>query len=267
MQVVQLTDLEDSRLDAYRDIRHRNWTYVSPRFIAEGPLLVQRLLASTYEVESVLVDVRLLDQYQPLVPAEVPILAIPHNLVEQLVGFNFHRGVLACGIRKPALDAQADFGNAAEPNETMIATVGVQDPENLGTILRCCAGFGIQRVIIGPGTADPLARRVMRVSMGNVLRLKILRCNDLIGQLQWLREFHRVTSYATSLTADSQPLESIRRSGPALILLGNERLGLPENVQAAADKRVKIEMALGTDSLNVSVAAAITMYYLARIAK
>jgi tRNA G18 (ribose-2'-O)-methylase SpoU len=263
---VIIDDLEDPRLDAFRDIRSRNWTYVSERFIAEGPLLTERLLASDYKTESVLLDQKYADEYLPMIPESVEVLLLEHSQIEQILGFNFHRGVLACGVRPKQLELCEDFGEAPSPSETIVAAIGVQDPENLGSILRCCAGFGIRRVIIGPGTADPLARRVLRVSMGTALRLQLLHTRKIVGDLAWLRESFGITNYATSLRTDSQALEQMQRSGPVLILVGNERYGLPEEVQRAADHCVRIDMELGTDSLNVSMASGIVMHYFCRIA-
>lgn len=266
MGSVLIDDLEDPRLDAYRDIRSRNWTYVSKRFIAEGPLLTERLLASEYETESVLLDQKYANEYLPMIPESVEVLLLEHSQIEQILGFNFHRGVLACGVRPRQLELRANFGAPPSPPETIVAAIGVQDPENLGSILRCCAGFGICRVIIGPGTADPLARRVLRVSMGTALRLQLLHSKNVVADLDWLRESAGVTTYATSLRDDSQSLEKVQRTGPVLVLVGNERFGLPEDVQRAADHCVRIDMDLGTDSLNVSMASGIVMHYFCRIA-
>ena len=266
MSVSVIADLDDPRLDAYRDIRSRNWTYVSKRFIAEGPLLTERLLSSSYETESVLLDQKYAAQYLPSIPESVEVLLLDHEQIELILGFHFHRGVLACGVRPKQLSLLNDFGEPPDVSETLVAAIGVQDPENLGSILRCCAGFGIRRVIIGPGTADPLARRVLRVSMGTALRLQLLHSKEISSDLAWMRENFGIQSYATSLRDDSLPLESTRRSGPVLILVGNERYGLPDEVLQAADHCVRIDMELGTDSLNVSMASGIVMHYFCRIA-
>lgn len=262
-----ISDLEDTRLDAYRDIRSRNWTYVSKRFIAEGPLLTERLLASRFQTESVLIDEKFADHYIAMVPENVEVLLLPHHQIEQVVGFNFHRGVLACGVRPAQRELRSGFEQAPHQHETIVAAVGIQDPENLGSILRCSAGFGIQRVIIGPGTADPLSRRVLRVSMGTAFSLNLLHSRHVADDINWLRTQFQLASFATSLREDSIPLEQASRSGPVLILVGNERYGLPEEVQRAADYCVRIDMELGTDSLNVSMASGIVMHYFCRIAK
>ncbi|MEO8271539.1 MAG: RNA methyltransferase, partial [Aureliella sp.] len=149
--------------------------------------------------------------------------------------------------------------------ETLVCAVGVQDPENLGGILRSCAGLGIKRVIVGPGTADPLSRRVLRVSMGTALHLQLFRSRALADDLRWLHDSRGITSVATTLANDAEPIEKSQRHGPTVILIGNERNGLPKEILALADRRVKIDMELGTDSLNVCVAAGIIMHYYCRI--
>ena len=267
----EIADLNDERLLPYRDLRHRNWTSLSGLFIAEGPLLVERLIASDYNVHSVLLDRKYLEHYADRMPADCQVMIVPHELVEQVVGFNFHRGIRGCGLRKPQLTIAEDFAESIpqqglDRSATMLGIVGIQDPENVGGILRICAGLGIQQVIIGPGTADPLSRRVLRVSMGNAFRLQLYRSTDMVADMRWLKENFEVESIATSLEEGSQALETCCRSGPTLLLVGNEKAGLPLCVQHAADHRVRIDMQLGTDSLNVTVATGIIAHYYCRLA-
>jgi len=261
-----IDSLDDPQLEPFREIRNRNWTELSGLFIAEGPLLVTELVRSKYALKSVLLDRKYEQHYRDLVSPETELLLVDHALVELIVGYNFHRGVLGCGLRQPLLSVQESFAECHNDRETLVCIAGVQDPENLGGILRSCAGLGIERVVIGPGTADPLSRRVLRVSMGTALHLQLFRSRDLAADLRWLHESRGVTSVATTLDDDAEPLEKAQRHGPTIILIGNERYGLPAEIQALADRRVKIEMELGTDSLNVCVAAGIVMHYLCRIA-
>lgn len=267
MAEIQITDLKAPELEPFREMRQRNWTNESGIFIAEGPLLVERLIRSSYEVRSVLVDRKYYEHHAALVPPGTDLLVIDHELVAEVVGFNFHRGVLGCGQRKPERTVEHDL--LTQPfaaNETVMGIVGVEDPENLGGILRNCAGLGVKNVVIGPGAADPLSRRVLRVSMGNALRLNLYRSRDMQVDMQLLRERGGVQSFATSLLDGSEPLESVRRSSPVMILMGNEKLGLPIDIQHAADRRVRIDMELGTSSLNVTVAAGIILHYFCRLA-
>lgn len=263
----EITDLEDPRLEPFREMRNRNWTEASGLFIAEGPMLVEALVGSSYDVQSILLDRKYQAHYESMVPESVDLLLVDHTCIAGIVGFNFHRGVLGCGRRKPQRNVRADLNRPLDRHETLVATVGVQDPENLGGILRSCAGLGVERVIIGPGTADPLSRRVLRVSMGTLLRLQIFRSRDMLADLAWCTEVLGIETIATSLQGNSEPLESACRSGPILLLVGNERHGLPPDIQAAAKRRVHIDMDLGVDSLNVSVATAISLHYFCRIAR
>ncbi|QDV25032.1 TrmH family RNA methyltransferase [Aureliella helgolandensis] len=261
-----IDQLQHPLLEPYREIRSRNWTEQSGIFIAEGPLLVEQLLLSPYGTKSVLLDRKYFSHYRDMLPEDVDVLLVEHDFVESIVGFDFHRGVIGCGYRLPIRSVRDSFLAPPEDQETIAAVIGVQDPENLGGILRCCAGLGIQRVLIGPGTADPLARRVLRVSMGTVLHLDVIRSTDFVADIQWLKQQRGIETLATSLQAPSEPLETASRSGPVMIVFGNERFGIPQDVQQVADRRIRINMELATDSLNVCVSAGIVLHYFCRLA-
>jgi tRNA G18 (ribose-2'-O)-methylase SpoU len=213
-----------------------------------------------------MVDRKMLPAYEQRIGEGVDILVVEHAQVEELIGYNFHRGILACGIRKPRLVLRNQFAIPANERETVAAVIGVQDPENVGGILRSCAGLGVQRVILGPGTADPLSRRVLRVSMGMVLELQIFHSSQFLSDLRWLQSEMNIELIATSLESSSTPLETATRDKPAVILVGNEREGLPSELQAICDRKLRIAMELGADSLNVSVAAGIVLHYFCRLA-
>lgn len=265
MALHEVRDLSDPRLEPFRDIRGRNWTEQSGLFIAEGPLVVEQLLRSDYPCRSVLLDRKFHDHYADMLAKVEDVFLIEHDAIEQVVGFHFHRGVLACGLRQPVRTVQNEFDAPAAFQETLVAVAGVQDPENLGAILRCCAGLGVLRVIVGPDSCDPWSRRALRVAMGTGLSLQIFRSRDLAADVRWLAEQYGVRSYATSLAAEALPLEQVRREGPSLLLFGNERNGLGESVLKAAHQRVQIAMDQGVDSLNVAAAAAIFVHYFTRL--
>jgi tRNA G18 (ribose-2'-O)-methylase SpoU len=253
-------DLDAPDLEPYRDLRNKNWIEASGQFIAEGPLLVQRLLASNYRTRSVLLDSKYLEQYRSKIPPETKLLVVPHEWVEQLVGFNFHRGVLACGQRKPKI-ALVELAKSLLPDETWLGLIGVQDPENVGGILRTAAGLGIRCVLIGPGTADPLSRRALRVSMGNVLSVQLYKSGQVLHDLQFLKQ-SGFQCVATCLSDKAISLVRFKRKGPTLLLLGNERHGLTSDLLDQADQKVRIDMQGGTDSLNVGVAAGIVIFHI-----
>jgi tRNA G18 (ribose-2'-O)-methylase SpoU len=271
MSIDRIASLDDRRLDPYRHLRTSNLTRFSGRFIAESRPLVQRLLASPIQVESVLIDEKFLEEASTWIPESTPTLMIPSSMIEELVGFHFHRGYLACGIRPPSfawpavpiIDTATPLAPRPAPTTmpwTGTYLIGVQDPENMGSILRSCAAFGIEDVLIGPDCVDPYARRVLRVSMGNAFKLKLY---DAPRPLEILAAMHArsIETVAACLGRESIELTDWHRSERVAVILGNEAHGLPKDVIDAVQRKVKIRMDLGTDSLNVSVAAGIFLHH------
>ena len=270
MTIERIESLSDPRLEPYRHLRTSNLTRFSGRFIAESRPLVQRLLASSLRVESVLVDENDLDEGREWLPDDLPILVVPTAMIPELIGFHFHRGFLACGHRPPAKpwDSKSWGGAGGNPpaDWTGVLLVGVQDPENMGSILRTCSALGIQDILIGPECVDPFARRVLRVSMGNAFKLSFYEVANPSATLDSIRNLG-VESLAACLSPTSIELTEWHRSRPALVVLGNEAHGLPPEVIAGSDQGIRIDMDLGTDSLNVSVAAAILLHYVCRLGR
>jgi tRNA G18 (ribose-2'-O)-methylase SpoU len=266
MPISLIDNLDDERLAPYRQLRSRNPTSWSGQFIVESRWLVDRLLASDYRVESILVDENQQGVLPSTLPDDIQVLIVPASQISHLVGFDFHRGVLACGRRVPKGDYRRLFAQPLPPSWTGVLLEGVQDPENMGLIARTCAALGIRDFLIGPGCVDPYARRVLRVSMGGMLKLRKF---NVPRTVEALAEFATtgVTTVATSLAEGALSLETFGRCGPTLVVFGNEANGLSQAVQQAATHRLRIDMDPGTDSLNVSVAAGITLHYLTRLAR
>lgn len=255
-----ISSIDDPRLEPYRNLKDTNRTRWTGRFIVEGEKLVRRLLASKYPVDSILLGDRFEAQLAPLVPPATPLWVVPDALIQALVGFDFHRGILACGRRKPepSLEQLAPLGQRV----TLIVCPNVQDPENLGGILRIAAALGGDAVIVGAAAADPFSRRVLRVSMGAALRVPVRRSSDVAGDLRELAGPLGVQLAATVLDPIAEPLSGATRPERFALLLGSEGHGLPPEIIAACHRQITIPMHGGTDSLNVAVAAGILLYEL-----
>ena len=268
MPHIRIDSLDDPRLEPYRHLRTRNLTRLSGRFIAESRLLVERLIRSDYAVESILVAEDQLRMLPLDAPDELDIYVVDSKQVSELLGYDFHRGVLACGRRRPLLDIDQLHPHPPlqplDPSWTGVMMIGVQDPENMGLIARTCSALGIRDLFIGPSCVDPYARRVLRVSMACLLKLRLYSISDVMSSLDTLSALG-VRCVATSLDDRSNSIEKYQRQGPTLIVLGNEAKGLPESVQARADDLLRIDMSLGTDSLNVSIAAGIVLHFVTRL--
>ncbi|NOX55160.1 MAG: RNA methyltransferase [Planctomycetes bacterium] len=265
MPVFRLDNLDDPRLDPYRSLKTTNMTRDHGLFIAEGKRVVERLFHSDFRVHSVLLSERREAEVRPWVPPDTPTYVLPHELARRLVGYNFHVGVLACGYRKrqPALpDAVQDV--TAE--SLLVGCPDVTDPENLGTIIRLCAAFGVDALLLGRACCDPFSRRVLRVSMGNALFLPIVEAENLADVLQQYRCDRHYELVATVLDASAEPLETTSRSRRMILLFGNEATGLRHPYLELSDRRITIPMHGSIDSLNVAVAAGIFLYHFTRYA-
>ncbi|UUO04771.1 RNA methyltransferase [Blastopirellula sp. J2-11] len=260
MNVEKMESLDDPRLAPYRGLSNSRKYRTSGLLIAESRFLVERLLSSTLAVESILVDDLSKTPDLPAGREATPIYCLPRDQLQELVGFNFHRGVMACG-RRPVL---SDLQQIAWPDSerlTLIIAAQVVDPENLGSLIRASSAFGADALLIDDRCGDPYSRRALRVSTGHAFKIPIVETSNLLDQLNVARslDFQLI---ATVLDESATPLkkETVRHRRTAL-LFGNEGFGLEADLVAMADRRVTIPMSRGSDSLNVSMAAGVFLYH------
>jgi tRNA G18 (ribose-2'-O)-methylase SpoU len=256
--------LDDPALAPYRDLKRSNLTRWSGRFIAEGDKVVLRLLASDFAVESVLAAQSFVPQVLPLLESRptTRLLVATDDLVPRIVGFNFHRGLLACGIRRPN-PTLAELCPAVEQPARIVVCTDVQGPDNLGQIIRTSCALGVDGIIVGPRAGDPLSRRVLRVSMGTAFGVPIYESSSLTDDLLRMRRELAIALVGTVLEPAAMSLRSFQCPTRAAILLGGEGHGLERELIGLCDLRITIPMRRGTDSLNVVVAAGIVLHHCA----
>lgn len=267
--IVDITDPADPRLDDFRDLnsvdRRPDLPSGKGLVIAEGVLVVQRMLASRFAPHAMLgTDRRCTELGEDLTAVDIPYYRASAEVMAEVVGFHLNRGVLAAA-RRPA---ELSMSDVLVDARTVAVLEGVNDHENLGSIFRNAAGLGVDAVIFGAGCADPLYRRSVRVSMGHALLVPSARAADWPGSLNILRD-KGFQLLAMTPSEHALPLASaIATIGDAklAILVGAEGPGLTETVMRASDIRVRIPMSRGTDSLNVATAAAVAFYERIRLA-
>jgi tRNA G18 (ribose-2'-O)-methylase SpoU len=254
-----IESLEDSRLDVYRNLKKSNETRRSDVLIAEGRLVVERLLAAReWEVESVLVSADRLERIRGSLRPGGVVYVVSHANCSELVGFNFHAGVLACGRRRRRLRVELPAAGTAAT--TLIACPQVSMPDNLGSIIRLAAAFRMAGVLVGPMSADPFSRRVVRVSMGNIFGIPVFEPVDFEAELRRLVAEEQFEAVGASRSARAEPLRKFQQAERTVLVLGNEATGLRADWESMCAREVTIEMAAEVDSLNVSTAAGILMY-------
>ena len=266
MPVINVKTLEDPRVAAYRTLKDRELARDGERFIAEGEMVVRRLLASDYVTESVLLSERRSEEIAQSVPADVPVYVAPNDLVHEIIGFKFHSGVIACGRRKLAtsLDDVLPKDAPRDTPLTLVILPETANAENMGSMIRLCAAFGVDALVLGERSCDPFWRQSVRVSMGTIFSVPIIRSDDLLRDMRRLQTERKITLTATVLDPTAQELQAFQRNRPKRlgILFGNEAQGLDSRYVQACDHRITIPMRKGTDSLNVAVAAGIFLYEL-----
>ena len=265
MNIITLTDPDDPRLEVYRLARDATALRRHGAFIAEGRTVVELLLSpgSLYEPRSLLVEAERLESLAPLLdaaPQRLPVYALPGERTTELMGFRFHRGVLAAG---KAAEPRPIEPILAERHDLLLALEGVNNHDNLGAAFRHAAAFGAGAVLLDPRSADPLYRKSIRVSMGHVLRVPHARGETS----RRLNERLAAAGYQVlALTPDpsAPPLRDVCGSGElgerVCVLVGAEGPGLSAAAQRSAAQRVRLPMAPGVDSLNLATAAAIALY-------
>ena len=253
--IVEVDDADDPRLADYRALRDAD---LPDAFIAEGALVVRSLLSSLYRVRSVLVTPRKLTALADVLPPGVPVYVAPRPLLKAVVGFDLHRGAVAAADR-PA--PAADTATVVRGARALLVVEDVSDAENMGSLFRNAAAFGVDGVLLSPRCCDPLYRRTVRVSMGHVLHIPFARVDAWPNAIDDVVRAAGFTVVALTPAPDAADVARVRVARPA-VLVGAEGPGLTDVALAHADVRVRIPMRAGVDSVNVATAAAIALHRL-----
>jgi tRNA G18 (ribose-2'-O)-methylase SpoU len=263
----EVTDADDPRLVDYRALKERHLNAEGGRFVAESERVVRRLLASQLAVRSLLAtpprvhaleDALAASSTAGASRADVPIYVATQPVLDAIAGFHVHRGCLAIGAR-PAARALPSGARGVVVLEDLV------DVDNLGAIARNAAAFGADALVLSPRCADPFYRKAIRVSLGAVFDLPIVRLPRWPDDLDILRRLG-LTLVAAVLSPGATPLPRFRPPERWALLLGAEGPGLSPAAVLRCHESVTIPMATsnGVDSLNVATAAAVMLYALTR---
>lgn len=250
----------DPRLALYRGVRDPELLRAHGVFVAEGRLVVRRLLGSPrFRTRTVLVTPAARSDLSDLInrlDAGTPVYEADAALFRALTGFDVHRGCLAMGER-PAPTPWREITSRAR---TVVVLENVGNPDNVGGVFRAAAALGADAVLLSPGCADPLYRKSIRTSMAATLTLPFATAEPWPDMIDALRAEGFEIAALTPSGADA--IDRIHRPARLALLLGHEGQGLTDDALSRADRRVRIPMAPGADSLNVVTAAAIAMHRL-----
>jgi len=264
-RVIEVTDARDPRLADYRDLRdtslRKHLEAEHGLFLAEGEKVVRRAASAGFGVRSLLMEPRWLSGLEDvLASTDAPCYVAPAELLEQVAGFQVHRGALASMHRKPLPAVEEVLAGA----RSVVVLEDIVDHTNVGAIFRCAAALGFDAVLLAPRCADPLYRRAIKVSMGAVFSMPWTRLPSWPQALPSLSE-QGFTTVALTLADDATELEAaVEGLERVALVLGSEGHGLSGRWERTADRRAVIPMHAGIDSLNVAAATAIACYVTTR---
>jgi tRNA G18 (ribose-2'-O)-methylase SpoU len=266
VRVIHIESAHDDRIAEFRNVPDPQLLRQLGLFVAEGRLVVTRLLATPLETRALLVtEAALTSLRSSLGDHTFPVYVVPQAVMDGVAGFNFHRGCLAIGVRPPARDwrevvTEAD-SSAGPAAARLVVLERIGNVDNVGSLFRNAAAFGARGVLLQADCADPLYRKAIRTSMAASLTMPY-------AAVPWpdgLRELCDGGWATVALTpaADAPPLRDVSAAligRPAAIVLGHEGDGLTDAAIAACTHRARIAMANQVDSVNVATAAAIALY-------
>ena len=257
-----VASLDAEELVPYRTLKQIEEHERAGIFVATNAKVVQRLLASRFEVVSVLLTPQWFKELEVMLRArsenEIIVYVGEKPLFEKITGYHVHQGALAVGRVAPQPTIETILRTSAKPL-LLAAVEEIASAENLGAIVRGCAAFGAHALIVGETSVSPFQRRSISGSMGSIFEQPIVRTENLVGTLAKLRA-SGVRCFATDLHPEAQSLSSVDLRGDVCFVFGAEGPGLSEKVLAACDAVVQIAMPSHMNSLNVAAATAVFLY-------
>lgn len=259
--IQEVESLEIPELTWYLTLKRVDEHEQAGIFVATNAKVVERLLASQYPVLSVLLSRAWLEKLESKLqdrPERIKVFLAERALLETITGYHMHQGVLAVGQIPERPTFQTLLAQAPRPR--LIAAVeGIASAENLGSIVRNCAAFGTQFLIVGETCCSPYQRRAVSGSMGTLFEQPVVQVASLVDTLNALRA-EGVRCLAAHPRSDALNLGEVNLLGDCCMVFGAEGPGLTDAALAACDAMVEIPMPSHMNSLNVASASAVFLF-------
>ena len=242
----RITSLKNPKVQLWKSLKDRKGRRETGCFLVEGRKMVEEALVSSFGVEAGLVDAERAGEFA--LPQDIPVTTMPAHVLSAVCDTKTPQGIAAV-VRLH----QAEISGGR-----LVALDGVQDPGNVGTIIRTADAAGLEGIILSEQCADVFSPKTLRATMGSIFRMPMVVTSDLPGYLTALRE----DGYSIiSSQLDGEPFYQRSPVGEKFcLIIGNEGNGISDEVKATATHRVKLPMRGGAESLNAAIAAGIMMY-------
>ncbi|MDA0986078.1 MAG: RNA methyltransferase [Bacteroidetes bacterium] len=255
-----ITSLEKENLLPYKTLRRVDEHIKNGIFVAEGKKLVERLLESNIKIISLLLTEEWFSQFEAQIKKRVEnidVFVAPKIILNQIVGFKLHQGIMGVG-EAPQNIILHDFVKLTK--RTLFAVIdGIMNSENVGVIVRNCAAFNVDALIVGETSSDPFLRRAVRNSMGTIFKIPIIYSTKLADDILFLKNEFGFNIFAAHTSIKSKSIYEINFCKNSCIVFGNEEDGPRKEILNICDC-FEIPMKAGIDSLNVANASAVVLY-------
>ena len=251
-----ITSKDNELIKHIRKLKDKKYRDESNEYVVEGVKLVEEAVKENAKIKQIIVCEDTTRTYE--IPTHIMLeiaryecISVSNKIFNIITQVTNPQGIMAI-IEKNAQDAQIDYSQ-----DIIVVLDDVQDPGNLGTILRTVDSIGLNQIIVSKGTADAFNSKVVRSTMGAIFRIKIIEVENLAQAIKEMRK-HHFKLMVTSLQTDNSIYDI--EFNKKIIVIGNESNGVSKEIQDMADEKAKIPMLGRTESLNASVAAGVVMY-------
>ncbi|MDL1891784.1 RNA methyltransferase [Sphingobacteriales bacterium CHB3] len=262
LSIHRITSLELPQLQPYHTLRRPQDHLEQGIFVAEGEKVVRRFLSSDWQTISLLLTEEWLEEIVRTADERrldgVEIFVGEKALLETIVGFPLHQGIMAVGRTPTELPLPELVPRLPAPF-FLVALDGLVHAENVGVVVRNCAAFGVDAILVSRTTASPYLRRAVRNSMGGIFKLPCFHAKNLAHSLDWLKIAHNTRVIIADAHAE-QTIDRADFSGNICVVFGNEDAGVSADVESVATDKIGIPMHSGMNSLNVASASAVVLY-------
>lgn len=251
-----ITSKDNELIKHIRKLKDKKYRDESNEYVVEGVKLVEEAVKENAKIKQIIICEDTTRTYEipthiMLEIAKYECISVSDKIFNIITQVTNPQGIMAI-IEKNAQDAQIDYSQ-----DIIVVLDDVQDPGNLGTILRTVDSIGLNQIIVSKGTADAFNSKVVRSTMGAIFRIKIIEVENLAQAIKEMRKHHFKLMVTSLQTKNSIYDIDFNKK---IIVIGNEANGVSKEIQDMADEKAKIPMLGRTESLNASVAAGVVMY-------
>jgi len=254
-----LTSTQNPKVRYFNSLKSKKTRKTAGKFIVEGIHLVDEamqagLLDKVIYSENVLKTSEGKNLLGKIISSDIPNEEASEKVIEYLSEVGTPQGVIASVKPKTS-----DLGSLFEASDPLIVVAcGIQDPGNLGTMIRTADATGCSGIILSAGTVDPYNDKVIRSSSGSIFHLNIVKIDDIIELVSALKR--RGVRLVSSVVGADKDFFSVDYSGPVAIVIGSESKGISPEIERLSDESVAIPMLGRVESLNAAVSCAIILY-------